>query len=477
MKLFRRFVKLVAIIIGLLLIAIVIVMVIDHKKTDYLTIGQNEIAGYDSFLIRNVNIIPMDQDTILSNKMVYIKEGVIKNIADKIDIEGIETIDAENRFMTPGLIDMHVHVWDKYELGLYLSHGVTTIRNVWGMPMHLRLKKEINNGSLLAPIFLTTGPKLTGPNFIGDDNLQLKSTEEAKNKIISYKKSGYDFIKTYYGLPEDIFNAIIEQARMSGMDIVAHPSQKVPYSFHFNPQIVTIEHAEDIVQQPLQYKLDSVKLDQVITEFSTSQHTSFCPTLIVYYNIFNMLQNDDILSSSLIAYINPAIKMLDSKSQFDRWNSIKNEDAAIVERIGDQHTFHLYIIKKMNDAGINLVCGTDAGIGVTSPGFSVYQELELYKKAGLSNFEVLQTATVNASKTHKILNNLGTIENGKVANLIILKNNPLKDLSTMKEPEMVFIKGRRLNKTTLEEFKNKALNRKNIIPTILRYVENMLVEK
>ncbi|NNG09874.1 MAG: amidohydrolase, partial [Arenibacter sp.] len=164
MKLFRRFVKLVAIIIGLLLIAIVIVMVIDHKKTDYLTIGQNEIAGYDSFLIRNVNIIPMDQDTILSNKMVYIKDGVIKNIADKIDIKGIETIDAENMFMTPGLIDMHVHVWDKYELGLYLSHGVTTIRNVWGMPMHLRLKKEINNGSLLAPIFLTTGPKLTGPD-------------------------------------------------------------------------------------------------------------------------------------------------------------------------------------------------------------------------------------------------------------------------------------------------------------------------
>lgn len=477
MKLFRRFVKLVAIIIGLLLIAIVIVMVIDHKKTDYLTIGQNEIAGYDSFLIRNVNIIPMDHDTILYNKMVYIKEGVIKNIADKIKIKGIETIDAENMFMTPGLIDMHVHVWDKYELGLYLSHGVTTIRNVWGMPMHLRLKKEINNGSLLAPIFLTSGPKLTGPEFIGDDNLQLKSPEEARNKVISYKKSGYDFIKTYYGLPEDIFNAIIEQARISEMDIVAHPSQKVPYSFHFNPQIITIEHAEDIVQQPLQYKLDSVQLDQVITEFSTSQHTSFCPTLIVYYNIFNMLQNEDILSSSLVDYINPAIKMLDSKTQFERWNTIKKEDASIVERIGEQHKFHLYIIKKMNDAGINVVCGTDAGIGVTSPGFSVYQELELYKKAGLSNFEVLQTATVNASKTHKILNNLGTIENGKMANLIILEKNPLKDLSTMKEPEMVFIKGRRLNKTTLEEFKNKALNRKNRIPTILRYIENILVEK
>ncbi|RTE52310.1 amidohydrolase [Arenibacter aquaticus] len=477
MKFFRRFVKLAVIIVGIAMVAILVILGIDVLKTNYLKIGHNQLGANDSFLIKNVNIVPMYHDTVLYNKTVYIKEGVIKDINDKIDIEGIETIDAQNKFMTPGLIDMHVHVWDKYELGLYLSHGVTTIRNVWGMPMHLRLKKEINNGTLLAPIFLTTGPKLTGPEFIGDDNLQLKSPEEARNKVISYKKSGYDFIKTYYGLPEDIFNAIIEQARISEMDIVAHPSQKVPYSFHYNPQIVTIEHAEDIVQQPLQYKLDSVKLNQVIEEFSTSQHTSFCPTLIVYYNIFNMLQNDDILSNSLVDYINPAIKMLDSKSQFERWNTIKKEDASIVERIGEQHEFHLYIIKKMNDAGINLVCGTDAGIGITAPGFSVYQELELYKKAGLSNFEILQTATVNASKTHQIMNNLGTIENGKMANLIILEKNPLKDLSTMKEPEMVFIKGRRLNKTTLEEFKNKAYNRKNLIPTILRYVENMVREK
>ena len=94
MKFFRRFVKLAVIIVGIAMVAILVFLSIDILKTNYLKIGHNQLGVNDSFLIGNVNIIPMHQDTILYNKMVYIKEGVIKDIADKIDIETIETIDA-----------------------------------------------------------------------------------------------------------------------------------------------------------------------------------------------------------------------------------------------------------------------------------------------------------------------------------------------------------------------------------------------
>jgi hypothetical protein len=163
--------------------------------------------------------------------------------------------------------------------------------------MHLRMKKEISSDKIFAPIFFTTGPKLTGPEFTGDDNLQFYSKEDAIKKVKNYKARGYDFIKTYDGLPKEIFDALIEQAKFSEMDIVSHPSHKVPFSHHFNSQITTIEHAEDIVQQPLNYQLDTLKLNQVVEEFSLSAKTSFCPTLIVYYNIYNMITNDDILTS------------------------------------------------------------------------------------------------------------------------------------------------------------------------------------
>lgn len=477
MNLLKRIINITLIAMGFLLIIIVSTMAIDGKRTDYLKVDKHEIAHTDSYLITKVNIIPMNQDTVFQNKMVSIKEGIIDSIADRIDVQGLDVIDGKNGYLLPGLIDMHVHVWDKYELGLYLSSGVTAIRNVWGMPMHLRLKKQIKQGTILSPMFYTTGPKLTGPEFIGDDNLQLFSPDEARERIQDYKYRGYDFIKTYYGLPRDIFDAVVEQAKITEMDIVAHPSQMVPYNYHFNKQIASLEHAEDIVQQPLQYQLDSLKLQEVISGFSGAPHTSFSPTLIAYYNIYTMLTNKDILNSELVQYMNPAIKMLDSKAQFDRWHSAIKEDPNLFNRIRSQHNFHLYIIKKLHETGVNLICGTDAGIGVTAPGHSIHQEFQLYKEAGLSNYEVLQTATVNPSKVHQIMNNMGTIEIGKIANMILIKDNPLEDLSGLQRPDELFIKGKRLSSHHLDNFRERAGNRRNFIPTVVRYAENRIVEK
>ena len=478
MKIVKRIFKFIVIIIGVLLISIAILLLVDKQNTNYLKINNIKSADNNSFLITNVNIIPMNQDTILVDKMVHIKDGIIQKVADRIEINGIETLDAKNKYLTPGLIDMHVHVWDRYELGLYLSNGVTAVRNLWGMPMHLRIKEDVNNDEIISPIFFTTGPKLTGPEFIGDDNLQLTSPNEAKEKVISYKKRGYDFIKTYYGLTEDIFDAVVEQAIISDMDIVAHPSQKVPYSYHFNPQIKSIEHAEDIIQQPLNYNLsDTLKLKEVINDFSKSKHTCFSPTLTVYNNIYQMLIDDNILESEQLQFINPLIKKVDSKAQFDRWYNTKLRDSSIVKAIKDQHNLHIKIIKELHKEGVTLICGTDAGIGVTIPGSSIHQELAFYKEAGLSNYEVLKTATINTSKTHSIMNNMGTIEVGKIANLLLVDNNPLLDLSALQNPTTVFIKGRKLNKDSLNNFDEKARNRKNLIASAVRYLENLIFEK
>lgn len=477
MKIAKQILKFTSIIIGVLLLFIAIILLVDKQSTNYLKVKNFESVDSNSFLIANANIIPMNQDTVLVDKMVYIKDGIIQKIADKIEIDGVETLDAKNKYLTPGLIDMHVHVWDRYELGLYVSNGVTAVRNLWGMPMHLRLKEDINNDKIISPMFFTTGPKLTGPEFIGDDNLQLTSPNEAKEKIISYQDRGYDFIKTYYGLTEDIFDAIIEQATISKIDIIAHPSQKVPYSYHFNPQIKSIEHAEDIIQQPLNYKLDTIKLKEVIDDFSKSKHSFFSPTLTVYNNIYQMLIDDKILESPQLKYMNPLIKKVDSKAQFDRWHNNKLRDSAITNNIKEQHEFHLKIINELHKAGVTIVCGTDAGIGVTLPGFSIHQELYFYKEAGLSNYEVLKTATINASRTHSIMNNMGTIEVGKIANLILIDDNPLLDLTALQNPTTVIIKGRKLNKDNLDNFEEKARNRNNLIASAVRYIENLVFEK
>ena len=476
-KLLKRLLRFVFALVGLVFIVIAIILVTDNLGTSYLKVKNNMSLNNSTYLINNVNVVPMNQDTVLMDKVVYIKNGLIENISENIDVKEIEVFDAKGKYLVPGLIDMHVHVWDRYELGLYLSQGVTAVRNLWGMPMHLRIKEDVNSDEIISPLFFTTGPKLTGPEFIGDDNLNLNSPSEAREKIISYQDRGYDLIKSYYGLDKDIFDAVVEQAAVSEIDIVAHPSQKVPFSYHLKPQIKSIEHVEEIVQQPLQFHLDTIKLQPIINSISLSENTSYCPTVTVFNNIYQMMINDSILDSESLDYMNPLIKKVDSKNQFERWFNAKQEDPETVDRIKKQHDFHISIVKKLHDAGVNIICGTDAGIGVTLPGYSIHRELSFYKQAGLSNYEVLKTATVNASQTHSIMKQLGTIEIGKIANLLLVDNNPLIELSTLENPSHVVVKGRLIDRDKLDSFQEKARNRSNLVVSALRYLENFIIEK
>ncbi|AEL26238.1 amidohydrolase family protein [Cyclobacterium marinum] len=476
MNFLKRFFQLIGVAVLLLLSILIFTFLRDRHNLMYLNIENNALFHQNTYLIKNVNVIPMSSDTLLRNQMILIKEGEISDISQNIPESDWKVIDGDGAYILPGLIDMHVHVWDEYELGVYLANGVTAVRNLWGQPMHLRMKQAINEEKIIGPLFFTSSPKLTGPVYIGDDNLQMNSPQEAIDKVKEYKLKGYDFIKTYNGLTRDIYDAVIKESRKQGLEIAAHPSSEVPYFYHIENEVVTIEHAEDIVQQPLHYRLDTNKLNEVVALFKSGPNVSFCPTLVVFHNIYRMLMDDSILNSKQLTFMNPLIRKVDSKAQFDRWSQTKSTDATIVNRIKAQHNFHLLAINKLHKAGVNIVAGTDAGIGITPAGFSIHEELNLYKQAGMSNFEVLKTATVNASQTHDFLNNVGTLEVGKIANLIMVENNPLINLEELSKPKSVIIKGRYLSNEVLNSFKNKAMKRENLLMTGLKYLEYLIFE-
>ena len=476
MKILKRILIGILILIALIVIAVTVLYVLDTSRASYLKTKNMEAPLSNEYLIKNVNLIPMTKDTVLANKMVHIKAGKIYNIGDRIEAQGLGIIDGQGKFLSPGLIDMHVHVWDRFALGLYLANGITTVRNLWGVPLHLRIKNEIANDELIGPMFYTSSPKLTGSEDLGDDKVQIQSVEQARELIQDYEKRGYDFIKTYAGITEPVFEAIVEEAASLDLDIVSHPSFQMTYSKNFIDQVATIEHAEDIVQQPLKYQLDSVKLDSVIALMAASK-VNFSPTLSGFYNIYRMLTEDDLLQKKSIGYINPLFKSVDTEVQVARWQGEKSRDPEVVERILTQHKFHLYIVKKLHEAGVNIVCSTDAGIAIGAPGYSIHQEMQHYSDAGLNNYEVIKTASVNPTKVHKEFEDMGTIEKDKWANFILSDENPLENLKTLKEPHWVIIKGRLLDEETLETFKNKAFNRSNMTSTALYWVENLWVER
>lgn len=477
MKYIKIILKIISFFLLTLIVAVLVVLTIDSKNTSYLLLKNNPDLNSNTYLITNINIVPMSKDTILTNKTVFVKDGIIEKIDDKILIKGIEVINGDNKFLSPGLIDMHTHVWDKQELGLYLANGVTAIRNLWGYSMHLRIKKKIENNKMIGPMFFTSSPKLTSAQDLGDDKVQINTKEEAEGLVKDYKKRGFDFIKIYAGLEQDLYEAIVAQAIASNIAIVSHPSREIPYLNQFHPQVASIEHIEEIVQQALDYQLDSLKVKTIIEKI-VSTNKPFCPTLTGYYKIYEMLEKGEaIIKSGNINYINPLIQMVDSKVQYNRWASEKENNSLITENIFKQHQFHLYILKRMHEEGVLIICGSDAGIGITTPGFSIHQELELYQEAGMSNYEVLKTATINPSKTHKEFQQMGSIEIGKFANFIVTNNNPLENLDQLRKPEWVMVNGRKINNKKLNEFTKNAQNRSNIVATALRYAEYMLLER
>lgn len=471
-----RFLKTSLLILVLPVFLAIAISILDAYRTSYLRVSSHPEFVGDSYLIDKVHIIPMDKDTILYNSMIRIENGTIRQIGTDTGGTFLPVIDGAGKFLLPGLTDMHVHVWDRYELGLYLANGITAIRNMWGQPMHPKMKSDINSGKIIGPDFFSSGPKLTGPEFIGEDNTQLFSPEEAHEAVVSCRKKGYDFVKTYNGLTPELYEAIIDQASIEGLEIAAHPSSLLPYDFHMQTAIKTIEHAEDIYQQALNYKLDSTALKAITESFAQHPETALCPTLTVFANISRLIEEKGILSTPSLAFMNPLIRLVDSPEQFQRWQNTLAKDAGIAERIRQQHRFHLYMIRQLQSVGTNIVAGTDAGIGITLPGFSIHKELAYYKEAGLSNFEVLQTATANPAKTHDFLRNAGTIRPGKKANLILLSQNPLEDLEALKQPHWVMVNGHKLDSETLQSFVEMAKERKNKGASLVRYLSYLLTK-
>lgn len=475
MKYVKRALYVLAAAVVLLAVLALAVTALENRQTAYLSISEQPEFQNNSYLIRNAHIIPMTSDTILASMDVRVVDGIIKEIGENLASAGETVIDARGSYLSPGLTDMHMHLWDKFELGLYLANGVTTVRSLLGMPYHLGVKNDIQRGELLGPFLFTASPQFTGPEDGDILKKPVDSPEEARKLVIAYKEQGYDYIKTYNLLPKATFDAVLAQAEASGIPVVAHPSFKVDYSYHFNPIITTVEHTEDIYQQPLNYTFDREKLEAVVEGYAASSQTH-CPTLTVFYNLTEIYnKGEQVLASEQAAYINPFVQS--ASNDYSRHMAIREKDSTATARINAQHNFHIEVIRRLHEAGVNIVCGTDAGIVSTAPGFSVHQELGFYTQAGMSNYEALRTATVNPAKVYDAFSRFGTIENGKYANFILSSGNPLENLATLKNPQWVMVNGRLIRQHMLRTFKEKAYNRHNYLASMVRVFKYILWEK
>lgn len=417
-------------------------------------------------LIDNVRLVSMAPGApeAQENMAVLVVNGVVKDIGPAGSLAAADdgiVIDGAGKTLMPGLIDAHVHVWDEAELAGYLAHGVTGVRNMSGMPFHLPLQERIEDGRILGPDFITTGPILNSPGPNQQDNHQIVVTgEEARAAVAKQYDEGYRALKVYSNLRRDAYDAVMEEAEKRGMSVSGHTPEGVrehgmpydkPFDIAFEATLgrgfTTIEHVESIVWHGLRDELDEEAMRALAGKIAMSGE-AVTPTLIAHANLVRVAESKGAyLNRPGAETVNPLYSMLD-KGTFVFWSGM---DPA--PREAPRAAFYLKATKTLHDAGVTLVAGTDAGIFTNIPGSAMTRELELLVEAGLSPHEALQTATVNAAEVLGV-DKVGVIAPGYRANLILVDGDPLRDIGVVENPAAVMIRG-----VWLDEDKLTALNK------------------
>jgi imidazolonepropionase-like amidohydrolase len=386
---------------------------------------------------------------------------------------GARIIDAAGKFLIPGLWDMHVHWYDKPTLPVFIANGVTGVRIMCGFPLHLKWRREVADGTLLGPRMVLAGPIVDGPQPVWPDSLRASNPDEGRLAVQTIKKQGYDCVKVYDLLPASAYFAVAGEAKKLGLPLVGHVPFAVSAARVSDAGQRNIEHLSGVSlacsfrEAELRKELQAVRdrpATALLLRFEVEAEDSYdgakaaalfarfvkngtwlAPTLAVRQAHATLTENS-LMKSSRQRYLPPALK--------SRWDGRRS---ATFKRLGpaDFANFkqslgkQLELVRVMHRAGVKFLAGTDTGALDCLPGFSLHDELELLVKGGLTPMEALQAATLNPAQCLERLSDLGTIERGKLADLVLLDADPLDDIRNTTKVHAVLINGRLLQKTDL----------------------------
>ncbi len=418
--------------------------------------NKEEKRSFD-LLITNASIIDVTKDSILQKKLIGISNDTVQFVGDMNEIEkyeGKETIDAENKYVMPGLWDMHVHfrggdsliAENKELLSIFLAHGITTVKDAGGdiTPAVLDWKKNIANGNMPGPRIFSSGPKLDGANPAWEGSIKVTMEKEVKNALDSLEGIGVDYVKMYDGsLTKETYYNIIQQAQERGLKTTGHMPLTADLNQAVEYGLDGVEHLYYIVKagSPLgdslaktnlgygmmPYLIDSFDEEQakeVYLDLAAAK-VSVTPTLHIGKTLSNLLE-DDHSNDLLLKYVGEGIQ----KTYQRRIERAKKAKASGNNMRQKMEQLSNSMIVPMFENGVNVVAGSDSGAfnSYVYPGESLHSELEALVNAGLSPAQALQTSIINGPKFFGLEKYYGSLEKGKIADIIILEGNPLEEI-------------------------------------------------
>jgi imidazolonepropionase-like amidohydrolase len=391
----------------------------------------------------------------LSGTRILIEDGRIQEIGQRGDLSipaGARVIEAAGKYIIPGLIDSHVHYDMPWLHRLYLANGVTTVRDLGGSIERLvTLREEISVGNLMAPRMFISGMPIN-PGSVRAMNLN--SSREMAEKLV---EAGVDGIKVT-GYTTDELREIVEVAHANGLIVYGHTGPKrgnrgPGARLAIEAGLDGIEHAlgilEDAMDQAVPVPADYDPFDSShifrywygrmhtvvnsttvgeLVQLMVEEDVYFAPTLNNFMRNFVQRNTPEVESDPNLKYIPE-----DEPDRFGRFTEEDRQEWRKTMELMKEATY------KFHEAGGLLINGTDSP-GAALPGWSLHQEMELFVEAGLTPMEALLATTLNNAKVLGKEDELGTVEPGKYADLVILDADPLQDITNTQEIHLV-IKG------------------------------------
>ncbi len=397
----------------------------------------------DTVLINDVNILDVNQGQLIKGASVYLKEGLIQQVSPQpLLISAGLTIDGQGKTLMPGLWDMHTHIGLSDGL-LQVAAGVTSVRDLANT--HDDLMQTIaafDAGEVIGPHVYKAGFIDQKSPFSAPTGQLAETLEQALEFIDWYAERGYPQIKIYSSITPAWVKPMAERIHQHGMKLSGHiPSfmktdQAVKDGYdeiqHINMLFLNfLAGKDDDTRTPVRFTLVGEQAGELDLESKEvkdfiqllkNKGTVVDPTVTIFHSMFlNKTGKVDPGYAMIADHLPTNVRRGFLGSTLE----ISAEETAQYEKSAKAL---LKMIKLLHDAGVQLVAGTDA-----IAGFTLHRELELYAQAGISNAEVLKIATLDSAKVAGQEKTTGSIEAGKVADIVLVDGNPLKDISSIRK--------------------------------------------
>ena len=451
------------------------------------------IRGVTVVDVRDGSLHPEHTVLVTGNRIAAV--GSVREVAVPDDAEVVE---AAGRYLIPGLWDMHVHsvalaldspigsiAAQDWHFPLFLAHGVTGVRNMNDGTVDVTLelskliRRQLAEGVLRGPPrFLTAGPTIDGDPYVGEKPVVVRTAPDARAAVERLVSNGADLIKVYENLSREAYFAIMDEARRRGIPVDGHVPFRVTPEEAADAGQRTVEHPEALAAGcSTAAEAERKRFASVLADYdslpggesswpcsdttarsttaairSPARPPSRCTgengvavtvDLVAYHHVVHAKQ---LLSDATRMRFVPQ----EIRRNWENWldSETAREFQSILRPIVP---LELENVRLLKEAGVMLLAATDVGVPLQVPGISLHVELERLVEAGLSPLEALQTATLNPARVLEMVDSLGSIGPGKLADLVLLDANPLEDIRNTQKIRAVVADGRLYRRADLDQ--------------------------